>query len=298
MVKNENFMAKHIYSLIIKENESDIRLDRYLVNSLNVPQSLIQKDLRKSFIKVNDKKSIAKYRVQVGDIIQLSKDYSEIKPKQIIEPNKKDLERLKKSIIFSDINFFIINKWNKIAVQGGSGLKTNLDDILYHSNLFDSRPLLVHRLDKDTSGILIFALNRQSAKHFSDLFSNREVNKTYEAIIIGCPNDNEGVMNNDIEEDDQHLSAETKYKVIKRLSEDLTHIELNPTTGRKHQLRIHCKLNGFPILGDNKYYLPVSKVYKNENNLFLHAKKIEFKDPVDELVKVEANLPNHFFNYI
>ena len=291
-------MAKHIYSLIIKENESDIRLDRYLVNSLNVPQSLIQKDLRKSFIKVNDKKSIAKYRVQVGDIIQLSKDYSEIKPKQIIEPNKKDLERLKKSIIFSDINFFIINKWNKIAVQGGSGLKTNLDDILYHSNLFDSRPLLVHRLDKDTSGILIFALNRQSAKHFSDLFSNREVNKTYEAIIIGCPNDNEGVMNNDIEEDDQHLSAETKYKVIKRLSEDLTHIELNPTTGRKHQLRIHCKLNGFPILGDNKYYLPVSKVYKNENNLFLHAKKIEFKDPVDELVKVEANLPDHFFNYI
>ena len=291
-------MAKHIYSLIIKENESDTRLDRYLVNSLNVPQSLIQKDLRKSFIKVNDKKSIAKYRVQAGDIIQLSKDYSEIKPKQIIEPNKKDLERLKKSIIFSDINFFIINKWNKIAVQGGSGLKTNLDDILYHSNLFDSRPLLVHRLDKDTSGILIFALNRQSAKHFSDLFSNREVNKTYEAIIIGCPNDNEGVMNNDIEEDDQHLSAETKYKVIKRLSEDLTHIELNPTTGRKHQLRIHCKLNGFPILGDNKYYLPVSKVYKNENNLFLHAKKIEFKDPVDELVKVEANLPNHFFNYI
>ena len=291
-------MAKHIHSLIIKENESDTRLDRYLVNSLNVPQSLIQKDLRKSFIKVNDKKSIAKYRVQVGDIIQLSKDYSEIKPKQIIEPNKKDLERLKKSIIFSDINFFIINKWNKIAVQGGSGLKTNLDDILYHSNLFDSRPLLVHRLDKDTSGILIFALNRQSAKHFSDLFSNREVNKTYEAIIIGCPNDNEGVMNNDIEEDDQHLSAETKYKVIKRLSEDLTHIELNPTTGRKHQLRIHCKLNGFPILGDNKYYLPVSKVYKNENNLFLHAKKIEFKDPVDELVKVEANLPNHFFNYI
>ena len=291
-------MAKHTSSLIIKENESDTRLDRYLVNSLNVPQSLIQKDLRKGFIKVNDKKSLAKYRIQVGDIIQLSKDYSEIKPKQIIEPNKKDLDRLKKSIIFSDINFFIINKWNKIAVQGGSGLKTNLDDMLYHSNLFDSRPLLVHRLDRDTSGILIFALNRQSAKHFSDLFSNREINKTYEAIIIGCPNDNEGVMNNDIEEDDQRHSAETKYKVIKRLSEDLTHIELTPTTGRKHQLRIHCKLNGFPILGDNKYYLPVSKVYKNENNLFLHAKKIEFNDPDDELVNVEANLPNHFFNYI
>jgi len=170
--------------------------------------------------------------------------------------------------------------------------------MLYHSNLFDSRPLLVHRLDRDTSGILIFALNRQSAKHFSDLFSNREINKTYEAIIIGCPNDNEGVMNNDIEEDDQRHSAETKYKVIKRLSEDLTHIELTPTTGRKHQLRIHCKLNGFPILGDNKYYLPASKVYKNENNLFLHAKKIEFNDPDDEPVNVEANLPNHFFNYI
>jgi 23S rRNA pseudouridine955/2504/2580 synthase len=263
-----------------------------------VPQSLIQKDLRKGLIKVNDKKSPSNYRVQEGDILQLSKDYSELKPKQTTEPNKRDLERLKKSIIFSDINFFIINKWNKIAVQGGSGLKTNLDDILYHANLFDSRPLLVHRLDRDTSGILIFALNRPSAKHFSDLFSKRKINKTYEAIIIGNPDCNEGIMNNDIEEDDQTYKAETKYKVIKRLSEDLTHIELNPTTGRKHQLRIHCKLNGFPILGDNKYYLPVSKVYKNENNLFLHAKKIEFKDPTDEVVKVEANLPNHFFNYI
>ena len=298
MVENENFMAKYIHSLIIKENESNTRLDRYLINSLNVPQSLIQKDLRKGLIKVNDKKSPSNYRVQEGDILQLSKDYSELKPKQTTEPNKRDLERLKKSIIFSDINFFIINKWNKIAVQGGSGLKTNLDDILYHANLFDSRPLLVHRLDRDTSGILIFALNRPSAKHFSDLFSKRKINKTYEAIIIGNPDCNEGIMNNDIEEDDQTYKAETKYKVIKRLSEDLTHIELNPTTGRKHQLRIHCKLNGFPILGDNKYYLPVSKVYKNENNLFLHAKKIEFKDPADEAVKVEANLPNHFFNYI
>ena len=80
-------MAKLTLSLIIKENESDTRLDRYLVNSLNVPQSLIQKDLRKGFIKVNDKKSLAKYRIQVGDIIQLTKDYSEIKPKQTTEQN-------------------------------------------------------------------------------------------------------------------------------------------------------------------------------------------------------------------
>ena len=105
-------------------------------------------------------------------------------------------------------------------------------------------------------------------------------------------------VKNDIQEDENTYKAETRYKIIRRLSEGLTHIELKPSTGRKHQLRIHCKLNGFPILGDNKYYLPVSKVYKNENNLFLHAKKIKFNDLTGELINVEADLPNHFFNYI
>jgi 23S rRNA pseudouridine955/2504/2580 synthase len=291
-------MATHINSMIITADEENTRLDRYLVNSLNVPQSLIQKDLRKGLIKVNDKKSTANYRVQETDIIQLFKDYSENRNIPKIESNKKDIDDLKKSIIFSDNNFFIINKWNRIAVQGGSGIKKNLDDILNYSNLFESRPLLVHRLDKDTSGILIFALNRKYAKHFSDLFRDRKIEKTYEAIVIGEPDQNEGLITNDIQEDENTYKAETRYKIIRRLSKGLTHIELKPSTGRKHQLRIHCKLNGFPILGDNKYYLPVSKVYKNENNLFLHAKKIKFNDLTGELINVEADLPNHFFNYI
>ena len=291
-------MAKYINSIVITEIESNTRLDRYLVNSLNIPQGLIQKDLRKGLIRVNEKKISGSYRIQEEDIIQFAKEYSENKPKEKIPPNKKDLELLKKSIIYSCDDFFIINKWNKIAVQGGSGLKTNLDDILYHGHLFKNRPLLVHRLDKDTSGILIFALNRKSAKYFSDLFSERKIEKIYEAIVIGEPKDNEGIFDNHIEEDGKTYLAETKYKIIKRLPNDLTHIELRPTTGRKHQLRIHCKLNGLPILGDNKYYLPISKVYKNENNLLLHAKKIIFNDQNGVLVKVEAKLPKYFFNYI
>ena len=291
-------MAKHINSIVITEIESNTRLDRYLVNSLNIPQGLVQKDLRKGLIRVNEKKISGSYRIQEEDIIQFAKEYSENKPKEKILPNKKDLELLKKSIIYSCDDFFIINKWNKIAVQGGSGLKTNLDDILYHGHLFKNRPLLVHRLDKDTSGILIFALNRKSAKYFSDLFSERKIEKIYEAIVIGEPKDNEGIFENHVEEDGKTYLAETKYKIIKRLPNDLTHIELRPTTGRKHQLRIHCKLNGLPILGDNKYYLPISKVYKNENNLLLHAKKIIFNDQNGILVKVEAKLPKYFFNYI
>ena len=291
-------MVKHINSIVITEIESNTRLDRYLVNSLNIPQGLVQKDLRKGLIRVNEKKISGSYRIQEEDIIQFAKEYSENKPKEKITPNKKDLELLKKSIIYSCDDFFIINKWNKIAVQGGSGLKTNLDDILYHGHLFKNRPLLVHRLDKDTSGILIFALNRKSAKYFSDLFSERKIEKIYEAIVIGEPKDNEGIFENHVEEDGKTYLAETKYKIIKRLPNDLTHIELRPTTGRKHQLRIHCKLNGLPILGDNKYYLPISKVYKNENNLLLHAKKIIFNDQNGVLVKVEAKLPKYFFNYI
>ena len=291
-------MAKHTNSITIKDTDSNIRLDRYLVNLLNVPQGLVQKDLRKGLIRVNDRRVTGKYRIQEDDIIHLVKEYQENKPKERIEPNKKDLEALKKSIIYSQDDFFIINKWNRIAVQGGSGVKSNLDDILHHANLYKSRPLLVHRLDKDTSGILIFALNRHSAKYFFDLFSKRKIDKKYEAIVIGEPIKTEGIFENDIEEDGVIYHAKTKYKIIRKLSSDLTHLELKPITGRKHQLRIHCKLNGLPILGDNKYYLPISKIYKNEKNLFLHAKEINFKDLSGKKVKVEAKLPNHFFNYI
>ena len=291
-------MAKHIKLIIIKDTDANIRLDRYLVNLLNIPQGLVQKDLRKGLIKVNHRKVGGNYRIQEEDIINLTKEYQENKPRDRIEPNKKDLEALKKSIIFSHDGFFIINKWNRIAVQGGSGIKSNLDDILHHANLYKTRPLLVHRLDKDTSGILIFALNRRYAKHFSELFSKRQIDKKYEAIVIGEPIQEEGMFENDIEEDGEIYQAKTKYKIIKRLPNNLTHLELKPITGRKHQLRIHCKLNRLPILGDNKYYLPITKIYKNEKNLFLHAKEIRFKDLSGKEVKVEAKLPNHFFNYI
>ena len=184
------------------------------------------------------------------------------------------------------------------AVHSGTNIGYGLIDVLRLVKSECERIDLLHRLDKDTSGILIFALNRKYAKHFSDLFRDRKIEKTYEAIVIGEPDQNEGLITNDIQEDENTYKAETKYKIIRRLSGGLTHIELKPSTGRKHQLRIHCKLNGFPILGDNKYYLPVSKVYKNENNLFLHAKKIKFNDLTGELIDVEADLPNHFFNYI
>ena len=102
-------MAKHINSIVITEIESNTRLDRYLVNSLNIPQGLVQKDLRKGLIRVNEKKISGSYRIQEEDIIQFAKEYSENKPKEKILPNKKDLGLLKKSIIYSCDDFFIIH---------------------------------------------------------------------------------------------------------------------------------------------------------------------------------------------
>jgi 23S rRNA-/tRNA-specific pseudouridylate synthase len=99
-------MAKHINSIVITEIESNTRLDRYLVNSLNIPQGLVQKDLRKGLIRVNEKKISGSYRIQEEDIIQFAKEYSENKPKEKIPPNKKDLGLLKKSIIYSCDDFF------------------------------------------------------------------------------------------------------------------------------------------------------------------------------------------------
>ena len=191
----------------------------------------------------------------------------------------------------------IINKWNGIASQGGSKINISIDDIIKEFSTENSRLRLVHRLDKETSGIMILATNIQSSRYFYNLFSNREIKKIYYAIVENKPPRKSGFFKDPIIEKGEDMNAETRYEVERKLDGNLYLLKLLPKTGRKHQIRIHCSINGCPILADSKHN-NYSFDRDNRNCLFLHAGEIEFIDQSGKKINVKAELPEHFKEYI
>ena len=290
-------MADIPKKIIVSDDYDNYRLDRFLEKNFFLPKSLIQKDLRKNRIKVNKKKVKFDYRLIIGDEIVLYKNY-EInisKEKKII--NKKSISKFKNSILLKNINYLIINKWNGIASQGGSKISISIDDILKEYSKNDTKLRLVHRLDKETSGLMVLAANIKSSRYFHELFSSRKVKKIYFAIVENKPPKKNGYFKDPILEKGIALEADTKYEIIKNLGNNLYLLKLYPKSGRKHQIRIHCSINGCPILADSKYnknYIDKDK----SKNLFLHAGEIEFTDQLGKKINLKAELPQHFRKYI
>ena len=290
-------MADIPKKIIVSDDYDNYRLDRFLEKNFCLPKSLIQKDLRKNRIKVNKKKVKFDYRLIIGDEIVLYKNYdiNISKEKKII--NKKSISKFENSIILKNINYLIINKWNGIASQGGSKISISIDDILKEYSKNDTKLRLVHRLDKETSGLMVLAANIKSSRYFHELFSSRKVKKIYFAIVENKPPKKNGYFKDPILEKGIALEAETKYEIIKNLGNNLYLLKLYLKSGRKHQIRIHCSINGCPILADSKYnknYIDKDK----SKNLFLHAGEIEFTDQLGKKINLKAELPQHFRKYI
>ena len=205
-------------------------------------------------------------------------------------------KKLKDSIVFKDRNFLILNKWGGIASQGGSKVKISIDDLIKLLGSGNDKPKLVHRLDKDTTGLLIIALNTESARYFHQILSNQKIKKTYYAIVTNKPKENQGIYTNDISDNKKIFKAQTKYNVIKKIKNNFYLLRLEPLSGRKHQIRLHCYLNNLPILGDQKYNNSSRKL--NIKNLFLHAGKLEFNTKNGKKIKIETDLPQHFNEYL
>jgi len=290
-------MANTLKKILVTNDYENYRIDRFLIKFLSLPKSLIHKDLRKNRIKVNKKKIKYDYRLVIGDEIILFKDYTvnQSKEKKTIE--KKFILKFKNSILLRNKDYLIINKWNGIASQGGSKVTISIDDIIKEFNTEDSRLRLVHRLDKETSGIMILALNIQSSRYFYDLFSNRKIKKIYYAIVENKPPNKQGFFKDPIIEKGEDMNAETKYEVVRKIDNNLYLLKLFPKTGRKHQIRIHCSINGCPILADSKYN-DNSTYNDRSNSLFLHSGEIEFIDQLGKKINIKAELPTHFRKYI
>ena len=291
-------MASSPKKIIIDKEYNNTRIDKFISNNLFLPKSLVQKDLRKGRIKLNKKRVKHGHRLTINDVIIFYKNYDikDYKKEKYLSSNS--IRRFKKSIIFKDQDYMIINKWNGIASQGGTKISISIDDLIKHIPVNKSKPRLVHRLDKDTSGIMLLALNLQATRYFSRLFSLREIHKIYYAIVTNKPLYKKGTLRNEILEKGVQYPAETKYEIIKKLSNNLYYLKFFPKTGRKHQIRIHCSLNDFPILGDNKYNKSAIYTDKKSKKLFLHAAEIKFKDQSGRNIRVKAELPSHFYNYI
>ena len=271
-------------SYIVDDDYNDSRLDKWIKNKIiNIPHSLLEKILRQNKIKVNKKKTKSSYRLQTGDLIEIY-DISKFKPvdkKEKIKylPKKKEIGSYDDYVIEDNENFIVINKPTGIPVQSGTKSFKNIIDIIKNTKYFEnSKPFIVHRLDKETSGVLIIAKNRKYAQLFTSLFRIRKIHKTYLAIVYGKVEKSIKVMKDDLiyYENNKKIvqKAISNLKIIKS-NNGYSYLELNPITGRKHQLRKQLLKIGSPILGDEKYFSNDRKRIKIKN-LMLHAYKIKF----------------------
>ena len=268
----------------VNNDYHDSRFDKWFKkNVIDVPHSLIEKIIRQNKIKVNNKKTKSSYRVKKGDIIKVF-EISNIKTskkdiKIKYKPNKKELGEYSDYIIENNENFVIINKPTGIPVQSGTKSYKNIVDILKDSIYFqNTKPYIVHRIDKETSGIFIIAKNRKYAQLFTSLFRIRKIHKTYLALVYGKVNKSIKTIKDNLiyYENNKKIiqKAITNLKIIKS-NESYSLLELNPITGRKHQLRKQLLNIGNPIVGDDKYFSNDFKRIKRKN-LLLHAYKIKF----------------------
>ncbi len=270
----------------VEKEYHNARFDRWFKQKiLNLPQSLLEKLIRKNRIKVNNKKTKTSYRVQIGDEIEFfnTNNLKEISrsAKEKYKASNKEKELYDDFIIEDNRDFLVINKPPGIPVQSGTKSFKNIIDILKDTKYFlNTKPYIVHRLDKDTSGVLIIAKTREYAQLFTSLFRIRKIHKTYIAIAQGEVSNKIKKMEDDliIYEKNKKIiqKAVSNIKVIKK-NLNFSLIELNPITGRKHQLRKQLYNIGNPIVGDDKYYIKKFNKINNKNNfLMLHAYKIKF----------------------
>ena len=283
--------------IIIINRDFNVRLDKYLKNKFTaLTQSFIEKNIRKKNIIINNLKTSAKYIVEKNDELKILNFHKEkyknkiIFKKNIVVPNEL-LKLFNKSIIYENKNFLILDKWPSISTQGGSKINISIDDII---KKISNQYRLVHRLDMETSGLLIISKNLETAKKFGKLFQLKNIEKTYLAICEGKPKITESIVELDMKNKFEKIDkTETYYKVL-YFHGGVSFILFKPKTGKIHQIRKVSKNLGSPIIGDNKYNS--HSIFKKEN-LMLNAYKLNFIIDNKDF-KFCTEIPEHFNLFI
>lgn len=288
---------------VITENEKDLRLDIYIASlNLDISRSMAQKKIKNKEVLVNGKEEKESYKLKVGDTVEII----------LTEPKETKLksEDIPLDIVYEDEDIIVVNKAKGMVVHPGNGNPegTLVNAILNHCKGTLSgiggeiRPGIVHRIDKDTSGLLVIAKNDKAHINISEQIKNRQVKKIYTALIRGNLPEDRATINMPI---GRSIQDRKKMAVRKDGKEAVTHIEVQKRyqnytlikvkidTGRTHQIRVHMAQIGYPIIGD--------EVYSNGKNEFgvkgqmLHSTILEFKHPTtNKVMHFEAELPQYF----
>ncbi len=303
-----------VRKLRVAPDEDGLRVDRWFKHTCPaLPHSRLQKLLRTGQVRVDGKRVKAGARLHTGQEVRIPPLRDAVPEIPAIPDRKTDENRtlLDSMLLYEDADLFVFNKPAGLAVQGGSGIARHVDGLL--RSLCDGacpRPRLVHRLDKDTAGVLVVARNRAAASKLARAFKTQEVSKTYWALVAGVPRPPRGKISTHLakrgapmaetirvvqhgEVGAQH--ALSRYEVIERLGSRLSWLALMPKSGRTHQLRVHAAHMGHPIVGDHKYFnmenwsLPGGL----QNRLHLHARNLVIPHPGGGLLDVTAPLPAH-----
>jgi len=296
----------------ISRDDDDIRVDRWFKRHMeDVPYNVVSRWARTGQLRLDGKRVSPGDRIMEGQVLRVPPAEIE-RPGRIAKP-RKDLSQdqidfAQELVIHRDKAAIIVNKPPGLATQGGSKTNTHLDGLL-DALTFDAktRPRLVHRLDKDTSGAILLARSPGSAAFFSKRFSGRTARKVYWALVMGVPEIADGMIDLPLSkqpgsggekmhvDEENGQAAKSRYWIIERAGNRACWVELQPFTGRTHQLRVHMAAIGHPILGDGKYggkdaFLTGSISRK----MHLHARRLRIEHPDGHKLDVKADLPTHF----
>lgn len=296
-------------ALIIEESDDGQRLDRWLKkNYPQIPFGQMQKILRTGQIRVDGKRVKGEHRLATGQSLR-------IPPQLVLPPKKgetglseKDEAFIQSLVIYQDDYIIAINKPPGLATQGGSKIARHVDGLLDGLRFDGEKPHLVHRLDKDTSGVLLLARGPKMARALGDVFQSREIRKYYWAVTTPSPMEHEGKVRSSlakvagrggermmaVNEDDGKMAL-TYFSVLENLQQ-VGLVAFWPRTGRTHQIRVHASQIGCPLVGDYKYgYDPeVLAGHQLPDALHLHARRLIFEHPATgDTVDIIAPIPAH-----
>jgi 23S rRNA pseudouridine955/2504/2580 synthase len=305
--------ASGVVTRTVARDEDGMRLDRWFKTYYaTLPHSRLEKLLRTGQVRVDGGRAKASTRLAEGQTVR-------VPPLPDVPPppgptralSKADRAFLASITLYEDDDLLVLNKPSGLAVQGGTKTAQHVDRLLEAmGDGPETRPRLVHRLDRDTSGVLVIAKRRSVAAKLGRAFQTRSVRKIYWALVNGVPKPPQGKVEAALVkaagpegdrvrkarpgEQDRAQSAVTHYAVVDRAGQAVSFVSLKPVTGRQHQLRAHMAILGHPILGDEKYKGDLDLPENVPNRLHLHARRIGFPHPSGEgVVDVTAPLPEH-----
>ena len=295
----------------ITAEAAEMRLDRFLRREIpGLTQGVLQKLLRNGKIKLNGAKAEANARLAEGDLLrvpEIAPPAAVPKERHVVKMDPARIKELLGMIIYQDDAVIALNKPAGLAVQGGNGINVHVDGMLDALRIEEGeRPKLVHRLDRDTSGILLLARTTQAARKLSTLFRSRNIEKIYWALLTAVPDVVQGRVDLPLKrvefgntsrsepatrKDPEAQTAVTEYRVLDSAGKKFCLAELRPQTGRMHQLRAHALALGTPILGDAAYGGIFAEGFADQ--LHLHARKLVLPHPDGGTLVLEAELPAH-----